>query len=81
MMASSCPEFAGLLFFLYVFWENLGDVTRKICGDHQPMKTERLRKWSLGAKMEAYCVRMRAMRSIAKRTLRGQGEGCLETHS
>lgn len=64
-----CPEFAGLLFFLYVFWENLGDLTLRVYDD-QIMKTEKARKGSLSAKVERYCIRMLTMMSIAERKRR-----------
>jgi hypothetical protein len=69
LMMWSCPEFAGLLFFLYVFWEKLGDLTLRIYDD-QLMKVEKARNGSLGAKGEMYCVRMLTMMSMVERKRR-----------
>jgi hypothetical protein len=71
LMIAPCPEFAGLLFFLCVFWDNLGDMTLRIYDDHQLMKSEQVRERSLSAKVERYCVRTLAMGSMAERKLRG----------
>ena len=65
------PELAGLLFFLYVFWENLGDLTLLIYDD-QLMKTVKAREGSLSAKGERYCVRMLTMMSMAERKRRSR---------
>ncbi|MGD0225103.1 MAG: hypothetical protein ABSF71_22470 [Terriglobia bacterium] len=65
------PELAGLLFFLYVFWENLGDLTLRIYDD-QLMKTDKSRKGNLSAKVERYCIRMLTMMSMAGRKRRSR---------
>jgi hypothetical protein len=67
LMMWSCPEFAGLLFFLYVFWEKLGNLTLRIYDD-QLMKTEKAPKGSLSAKVERYCVRMLTMAERKRRS-------------
>jgi hypothetical protein len=33
LMTYLSPEFAGLLFFLLVFWESLGDLTLRVYDD------------------------------------------------
>ncbi|MGD0227148.1 MAG: hypothetical protein ABSF71_32885 [Terriglobia bacterium] len=71
LMMSPCPEFAGLLFFLYLFWENLGDLTLRIYDD-QLMKVEKARTGRLSAKGERYCVRMLTMMSMAERKRRSR---------
>ena len=39
MLIVPYPEFAVLLFFLCMFWENLGDLTLRIYDDYQVTKT------------------------------------------
>ena len=67
LMTCLCPEFAVLLFFLYVFWENLGDLTLSIYADHQLMKTEKALRGNPSANLEEHYVHLLTMRSVAER--------------
>ena len=71
-MTCLCPEFAVLLFFLYVFWENLGDLTLKVYDDHQLMKAEKALRGNPSASVEGYYVHMLTMRSVAERERRNR---------
>jgi hypothetical protein len=64
------PELAGLLVFLWLFWENLGDLTLNIYDDFQLEKTEKALKESMSANVEGYYVHMLTMRSAAERERR-----------
>ena len=66
------PEFAVLLFFLCIFWENLGDLTLRIYDDHQLTKTEKALKESMSANVNGYYVHMLTMRSVAERERRNR---------
>lgn len=61
------PEFAVLLLFLCIFWENLGSLALSAYDDYQLTKIEKALRASLSAKVEGYCVRMLTMRSMAER--------------
>ncbi|MGO8813057.1 MAG: hypothetical protein ACLQVG_00105 [Terriglobia bacterium] len=67
LMTCLCPEFAVLLFFLYVFWENLGDLTLSIYDDHQLTKTEKALRGNPSANVEGYYVHLLTTRSVAER--------------
>ena len=71
VMMWSSPELAGLLFFLYVLWENLGDLTLRIYDD-QLMKTEKAREGSLSARVERYCIRVLTVMSMVERKRRSR---------
>ena len=64
------PEFAVILFFLWLFWENLGDLTLRIHDDFQLEKTEKALKESVSANVEGYYVHMLTMRSVGERERR-----------
>lgn len=64
------PELAFLLFLLWIFWEDLGNLTLKVYDDHQLAKTEKALKRSQGANVAAYYVNMLTQRSIAEREQR-----------
>lgn len=72
LMVWLSPEFAVLLFLLFVFWENLGDLTLKVYDDHQLMKTEKALKGNVYANVEGYYVHMLTMRSVAERERRSR---------
>lgn len=69
-----CPEFAVLLFFLWVFWENLGNLTLRVYDDYKLGKTEKALKGSLSADVEGYYVHMLTMRSMAERERRSKAK-------
>lgn len=52
------PEFAVLLFFLWMFWENLGDLTLRIHDGHQLVNTQEAPKASMSADVDGYYVHM-----------------------
>ena len=64
------PELAGLLVFLWLFWENLGDLTVRIYDDFQLEKTEEALKESISAEVDGYYVHMLTMKSVAERERR-----------
>lgn len=66
------PEFAVLLFFLWLFWENLGDLTLRIYDDRRLDKTQKALKASMSANVEGYYVHMLTMRSKADRERRSR---------
>ena len=68
------PEFAVILFFLWLFWENLGDLTLSIYDDFQLEKTEKALKESVSANVEGYYVHMLTMRSVAERERRNRAK-------
>ena len=68
------PELAGLLVFLVLFWENLGDLTLTIYDDHHMRKTEEALKESISAEVDGYYVHMLAMRSTAQRERRSRAK-------
>ena len=66
------PEFAMLLFLLFVFWENLGDLAAKVYDDHQLMKTEKALRGNLSANVQGYYVHMLTVRSAAEQESRSR---------
>ena len=74
MMLWPLPEFAVILFFLWLFWENLGDLTLSIYDDFQLEKTEKALKESVSANVEGYYVHMLTMRSVAERERRSSAK-------
>ncbi len=66
------PEFAGLLVFLWVFWENLGDCTLRAYEDYQLTKTEKALNRSLDADVDGFYVHMLTTRSLAERERRNR---------
>ena len=66
------PEFAVLLFFLCIFWENLGDLTLRIYDDYHLTKTEKALEESMSANVNGYYVHMLTMRSVAERERRSR---------
>jgi hypothetical protein len=61
------PEFAVLLLFLCIFWENLGSLALSAYDDYQLTKTEKALRGSLSANVDGYCVRLPTMMSMAER--------------
>ena len=74
LMFWAYPEFVALLLLLWMFWENLGDLTLRIYDDHQLLKTEKALKESLSANVEGYYVHMLTMRSVAERERRSRAK-------
>ncbi len=74
LMLLPCPEFAVVLFFLWVFWENLGNLTLRVYDDYQLTKTQKALQGSLSANVEAYYVHMLTMRSMAERQRRSKAK-------
>ena len=72
LMFWAYPEFVALLLLLWMFRENLGDLTLRIYDDHQLLKTEKALKVSLSANVEGYYVHMLTMRSVAERERRSR---------
>jgi hypothetical protein len=68
------PEFAGLLFFLWMFWESVGNLTVRTYDDYQVTKTEKALKASLSANVDGYYVHMLTVRSVHEREHRGIGK-------
>jgi hypothetical protein len=66
------PEIAFLLFALWIFWEDLGDLTLQVYDDYMLFRTEKALKRSQGASVEAFYVNMLTQRSIAEREQRQQ---------
>ncbi|MGO8815123.1 MAG: hypothetical protein ACLQVG_10765 [Terriglobia bacterium] len=66
------PELAFLLFLLWTFWEDLGNLTLKVYDDYKLFRTEKALKRSQGASVEAFYVNMLTQRSIAEREQRHQ---------
>ena len=46
------PELAGLLVFLWLFWENLGDLTLRIYDEHHMTKTQETLEESIHADVD-----------------------------
>ena len=72
MVLTPYPEFAFLLFFLLMFWENLGNLALRAYDDYQLTKTEKALKGSLNANVEGYYVHMLTIRSMAERERRSR---------
>jgi len=72
LMVLPYPEIAFLLFALWIFWEDLGDLTLKVYDDYKLFRTEKALKRSQGASVEAFYVNMLTQRSIAEREQRNQ---------
>jgi hypothetical protein len=68
------PRVAALLALLWMFWEELGDLTLGAYDDYQVMKTETALKESPSANVKAYYVHMLTMRSVAERRRRGRAQ-------
>ena len=68
------PRLAALLVLLWMFWEELGDLTLGAYDDYQLMKTETALKESPSANVKAYYVHMLTMRSVAERRRRGTAQ-------
>jgi hypothetical protein len=68
------PEFVALLFLLWLFWENLGDLTLRIYDDYRMTKTEEALKESVNANVKGYYVHMLTMRSVCERERRGRAK-------
>jgi len=68
------PRLAALLVLLWMFWEELGDLTLGAYDDYQVMKTETALKESPRANVNAYYVHMLTMRSVAKRRRQGRAK-------
>lgn len=66
------PEFAVLLFFLWLFWENLGNLTLRIYDDRRLTQTQKALKASMSANVEGYYVHMLTMRFKADRERRSR---------
>ena len=64
------PELAGLLVFLWLFWENLGDLTLTIHEEYKMTKTQEALRESINANVEGYYVHMLTLRSMAERERR-----------
>jgi hypothetical protein len=74
LMLLLSPEFAVLLFFLCVFWEELGDLTLEAYDDYQVTKTDKALKGSLSANVKGYYVHALTMRSMAERERRSRAK-------
>ena len=67
LMLLPYPRLAALLVLLWMFWEELGDLTLGAYDDYQLMKTEAALRENPRANVNAYYVNMLTMRSVAKR--------------
>ena len=72
LMVVPYPESAVLLFFLWMFWEKLGNMTLAAYDDYHLRKTEEALKGSLNANVDGYYVHMLTMRSKAERERRSR---------
>lgn len=72
LMLLPYPRLAALLVLLWMFWEELGDLTLGAYDDYQVMKTETALKENPRANVKAYYVHMLTMRSVAERRRRAQ---------
>ena len=68
------PELAFLLFLLWIFWEELGNLTLNVYDDYQLFKTEKALKRNQSANVDAFYVNMLTQRSVAEREQRNQAE-------
>ena len=68
------PELAGLLVFLWLFWENLGDLTLRIYDDYHMTKTEEALEESIHSDVDGLYVHMLTMRSVAEREGRNRAK-------
>ena len=59
--------FAVLLYFLWMFWENLGNLTLSVYDDYWLSKTEKARKWGRSANLERFYAHILTIWSIAFR--------------
>jgi hypothetical protein len=66
------PELAGLLVFIWLFWENLGDLTLRIYEDYQMAKTEEALEENIHADVDGLYVHMLTLRSVAERERRNR---------
>ena len=74
LMVLPSPGFAVLLFFLWMFWEKLGNLTLAAYDDYQLRKTEEALQGSLNANVDGYYVHMLTMRSKAERERRSRAK-------
>lgn len=74
LMLLPFPRFALLLVLLWMFWENLGDLTLRIYDDYLLLKTEKALKASLSADVKAYYVNLLTVRSLAERQRRSRAK-------
>ena len=68
------PELAGLLVFLWLFWENLGDLTLRIYDDYHMTKTEEALEESIHSDVDGLYVHMLTMRSVGERERRNRAK-------
>lgn len=61
------PRFALFLVLLWMFWENLGDLTLRTYDDYQLIKTEKALKKSLSANVSPFYVHLLTVTSAAER--------------
>ena len=66
------PDFAVLLFLLWLFWEDLGTLALSLYDDYQLAKTEKALSGSLNADAKAFYVHMLTIRSVTRRERRAR---------
>jgi hypothetical protein len=68
------PELAGVLVFLWLFWENLGDLTLRIYDEHYMTMTEEALEESINADVDGLYVHMLTLRSVTERERRSRAK-------